>query len=158
KLSRIAWAQAEGGPMLFESPMSGLAVSWHAKAAVLADWPHLRMMVDYDRDFVGGTGAAPVIWAHFVAGTIRYRPLRFLDFQVRGDYFRNGLAPDSALLVDGYDFWGEIVGRLGHGFTLSGYYAYRQQFDHEMAGIFAFRRDLVGIRLTALLAPSPRMT
>ena len=158
KLNRIVWAQAEGGPMLFDSAMTGLAVSWNAKAALLADWPHLRFMVDYDRDFVGGTGAAPVIWANFVAGTVRYRPLRFLDFQVRGDYFRNGLAPNQAMLVDGYDFWGEVVGRLGHGFQLSGYYAYRQQFDHEMAGIFGFRRDIVGIRLTALIAPSPRMT
>src|SRR5262249_43710095 len=148
----------EAGPMLFDSAMTGMDVTWHAKAGLLADWPHLRIMADYARDFVGGTGAAPVIWADYVAGSIRYRPLRFLDFLARGDYFRNGMAPNSALLVDGYDFWGEIAGRLSRGFQLAGYYAYRQQFDHGMAGIFGFRRDVVGIRLTAILAPSARMT
>jgi len=158
KINRIVWAQAEGGPMFFDSPATGSTVSWYAKGVLLADWPHLRMMASYDRDFVGGTGAAPVIWANFVAGTIRYRPLRYLDLLARGDYFRNGLAPNQDLLVDGYDVWGELVAHLSRGFALGGYYAYRQQFDHGMAGIFGFRRDLVGIRLTAILAPSPRMT
>src|SRR5262249_54275954 len=105
-----------------------------------------------------GTGAAPVIWANFVAGTVRFRPLRWLDFRMRGDYFRNGLAPDQAMLVDGYDLWGELASRLGRNLELAGYYAFRQQFDHAMAGVFRSRRDLVGIRLTAVLAPSPRMT
>jgi hypothetical protein len=158
KLSRITTVTVEGGPIVYDSPGSGLAATWHARAGLLADWPHLRIMADYDRELVGGTGAAPIIWANFVAGTVRYRTQRWLDFQLRGDYFRNGLAPDSTMLVDGYDFWVELVFRLRRGFELSGYYAFRQQFDHEMGGFLGLRRDLVGIRLTAVLAPSARMT
>jgi hypothetical protein len=159
RLTHTLIFDGEGGPLFFVDGAAGgeTAATWRARASVLHDTPHWRLMANFDRDLIGGTGAAGIIWAEFGAGLIRWRPVRWLDLVARGDYFATGLPPDRARLVDGYDLGGEITGRVGDWLEIAGYYSYREQFDHEMAGVLGFQRNLVGIRLTALVTPSPRI-
>jgi hypothetical protein len=105
---------------------------------------------------VGGTGAAPVILANYAIASIRFRPLRWFDLTAKGDYFRNALPPAGALLVDGYDVSAEALFRLGSSIEMAGFYSFRDQVAEEMMGPLGFRRNVVGLRLTALYAPASR--
>jgi hypothetical protein len=136
----------------------GVSATWRGRAALILDTPRWRGMASFDRALVGGTGAAPVIWADFAAGSLRYRARRWLDLVASGDYFRSGLPPDGGLVVAGYDASAEIALRLHASIELAGYYGYRDQTGHAvMGGAYDFRRDVAGLRLTALFAPTPRM-
>jgi hypothetical protein len=179
RLTELVTTEVEGGPMLYVQGAGGTAAStmpgapsapatrgddlsttWRARAALVLLTPHWRVLSTYDRDLVGGTGAAGVIWANFAAGSVRYRPMRWLDLTVHGDYFRNGLAPDQDLLVEGWDVGAELLTRIGRNLDLGAYYAYRDQIGHEhdaMPHIVGFTRNVVGLRLTALLTPTSRM-
>src|SRR5262249_18404456 len=115
KLARWLRAEAFAGPLVFidGTPGSSNLTTWRARATLIGDSPRWRIMAGFDRDFVGGTGAAGIILVNYAFGSIRYRPLRWLDLSVRGDYFRNAATPSERLLVDGFDAGGEVLVRMG---------------------------------------------
>jgi hypothetical protein len=89
---------------------------------------------------------------------LRYQPCRWLFATARADYFRNGLAPAAGLLVSGYDLSAELAARVNGNLEIAGYYAYRRQSQEAMPAELTFNRNLVGLRLTAILAPTSRIS
>jgi hypothetical protein len=157
-------SRVEAGPLFYHVLDEGRAlmsaagggasgITWRAQGLLRLVTPHWRAALAATRDLVGGTGAASVLWADYLTGTLAYRVQRRVDVRSAVGVFANGFAPDAARLYDGVTADASVDVTLVRGLHLGAYYSFRWQealAPADVAPLPSVTRHIVGLRLAAV--------
>lgn len=145
QLTRHSFAELEGGPLLYRSVRDGNAWLPRFAGQIAYEARGFTFGVVGGHDILGAAGYASAVWADFVQLAFTYRFSLTVNGYIGGGYFRNGLAPRSAMDADGANGGAGLEWKFSPGFVAATTYDHIAQFG---GGGLGLQRDIVSLRLS----------
>jgi hypothetical protein len=148
QLSRHSFALMEAGPMIYRASGKSRPF-WTPRfnAEIGYDARGVELGVVAGHDELGAAGFATAIWADYLQVVAAWRASRRVSFLGGGGFFRNGLAPDSAVQAKGFSASAGAEWRFARGLAVSGTYDRISQLAQGDLGL-GLSRNIVSVRLS----------